>query len=96
MNNLYRLLALYGVVWAFLSLSMCRKQDVSQNTGENPWDSILRQKMPLSDCKDEMRDSAIYLSERLMVLEEIARIQKRRQTYIQPDPAYQVIFRQKQ
>ena len=92
----HHLLSFFALALALFSIPMCNYIDTPKAPEKDPWDSVLNQKMPLTDCAEEMRDSSIYFSERLMALEQIARIQKRKQMYIQPDPAYNVIFRYKQ
>lgn len=87
---------MFALVLALFSIPTCKDVDTSNAPLKDPWDSVLNQKMPLVECANEIRDSAIYLSENLAVLEQMVRIQRQRQKFIQPDPAYNVIFRYKQ
>ncbi len=72
---------------AVLALPTCNKPGPVTGYDVDPWDSILNAPMPFDQCAAEMRDSSVWLIERIRTLELIQASNSRKPTYIvETDP----------
>jgi hypothetical protein len=77
---------IFLAVCAVLALPTCNKPGTVTGYDVDPWDSILNAPMPFDQCASEMRDSSVWLIERIRTLELIHTSNARKPTYIQADP----------